>query len=130
MISSVYAALSALVIVWLSLRVINLRRTKKVRLGDGGEQELQIAIRAQGNATEYIPISVILLLLLELNHGHMVLIHIGGIALLVGRLIHARGLLTENLGYRVQGMQVTIFTIIGLALANLVYVLGNSLQLL
>ncbi|QPK63203.1 MAPEG family protein [Methylomonas sp. LL1] len=130
MISSVYAALSALVIVWLSLRVINLRRTKKVRLGDGGEQELQIAIRAQGNATEYIPISVILLLLLELNHGHMVLIHIGGIAVLVGRLIHARGLLTENLGYRVQGMQVTIFTIIGLALANLVYVLGNGLQLL
>jgi uncharacterized membrane protein YecN with MAPEG domain len=73
MISSFYAALLALLIVWLSLRVIKLRRTKKVRLGDGGEPELQTAIRAQGNATEYIPISLILLALLELNGAHAAL---------------------------------------------------------
>ncbi len=43
MISSLYAAMLALLIVWLSLRVIKLRREKKVRLGDGGEPELQAA---------------------------------------------------------------------------------------
>ncbi len=130
MISSLYAALSAFLIVWLSLRVITLRGSTKVSLGDGGESELQIAIRAQGNATEYIPISLILLFLLELNKAHVVLIHLGGIAILVGRLLHARGLITKQLGYRVLGMQITIFTLIGLAVANLAYVLYNTVFLL
>jgi len=130
MVSSLYAALSALLIVWLSLNVIALRRAKKVRLGDGDEPKLQIAIRAQGNATEYIPISLILLVLLELNDASIALIHFGGITIVIGRLVHARGLLTESLRYRILGMQITIFTIIGLALANLAYVVYSGLQTL
>lgn len=130
MISSLYAALSALLIVWLSFRVIKLRRAKKIRLGDGGEPELQIAIRAQGNATEYIPISLILLVLLELNGAHMALVHTGGIAILAGRLLHAKGLLTESLRYRVLGMQVTIYTLIGLGVANLAYAVYSGLRAL
>lgn len=130
MISSFYAAMLALLIVWLSLRVIKLRREKKVRLGDGDEPELQVAIRAQGNATEYVPISLILLVLLELSGGHVALVHSGGIAVLVGRILHARGLLTESLRYRILGMQVTIFTLIGLAVANLVYVVYSGLRAL
>ncbi len=127
MISSLYAAMLALLIVWLSLRVIKLRRINKVRFGDGGNTALQAAIRAQGNAIEYIPISLILLILLELSGAHSALIHLGGIAVLVGRLIHARGLLVESIPYRVLGMQLTIFTLIGLALANLAYALFSSL---
>jgi uncharacterized protein len=69
MVSSIYAGILALLIVWLSLNVIKLRRGNKVSLGDGGFPELQNAIRAQGNATEYIPISFILLILLELSGG-------------------------------------------------------------
>jgi len=130
MISSLYAALSAAVVVWLSLHVIKLRRIKKVRLGDGGEPELQAAIRAQGNATEYIPISLILLVLLELSGAHVALVHAGGIAILVGRLLHARGLLTDSLRYRVLGMQVTIYTIIGMALANFAVAVYGGLQAL
>lgn len=128
MISSLYAALLALLIVWLSLRVITMRRAQKVRLGDGGEPELQVAIRAHGNATEYIPVSLILLVLLELSGAYPALVHTGGIAVLAGRLLHARGLLTENLRYRILGMQVTIFTLIGLALANLGYAAYSGLR--
>jgi uncharacterized protein len=122
MISSLYAALLGLLIVWQSLRVIKLRQSKKVSLGDGGEAELQIAIRAQGNTTEYVPISLILLILLELGKAHVGLIHFGGIAILLGRLFHARGLLTGNVQFRVLGMQITLFTLIGLALANFAFV--------
>ncbi len=128
MISSLYAALLALLIVWLSLGVINLRRAKKVSLGDGGEPELQTAIRAQGNATEYIPISLILLALLELSGAHMAIVHFCGSAILAGRLLHAKGLLADNLRYRVLGMQVTIFTLVGLALANLAYAAHSGLS--
>lgn len=128
MISSFYASLLALWIVWLSFGVIKVRRAKKVRLGDGDDPELQRAIRAQGNATEYIPISLILLALLELNGAHMALVHLGGIAMLAGRLIHAKGLLTENLRYRVLGMQFTFFTLIALALLNLAYAALGGLR--
>lgn len=128
MISSLYAALLAILIVWLSLHVIKLRRAKKVSLGDGREPELRIAIRAQGNATEYIPISLILLVLLELNGAHSALVHSGGVAVLTGRLLHARGLLTESLRCRVLGMQITIFTLTVLAIANFAYALYSGLR--
>ena len=123
MISSIYAGILALLIVWLSLNVIKLRHSKKVILGDGGETDLQYAIRAQGNATEYIPISLILLVLLEISGAAVWLVHLGGIAIIVGRLLHAKGLLAQSLNYRILGMQFTFFTIIGLASINIAYAL-------
>lgn len=123
MVSSIYAGILALLIVYLSLNVIKLRRANKVILGDGGVAQLQNAIRAQGNATEYIPITLILLILLEFSGANVWFVHIGGIAIIVGRLAHAKGLLSENLRYRVLGMQVTFFTIIGLATTNIFYAL-------
>ncbi len=121
MITSIYAALSSFLIVLLSLNVVRLRLSGKVSLGDGGKPALQVAIRTQGNAIEYIPISLILLLLLELNKGNALMLHIGGIALLIGRSLHAYGLTTDNLKLRVLGMVFTFSNIIYLAIANLVY---------
>lgn len=123
MISALYAGILALLIVWLSFNVIKLRRANKVILGDGGVPQLQNAIRAQGNATEYIPITLILLILLELSGANVWFVHVGGIAIIMGRVIHAKGLLSESLRYRVLGMQMTFFTIIGLASANIFYTL-------
>ena len=121
MITSFYAPL-ACVIVWLSLRVIKLRRAHTVRLrGGGGVPELEVAIRAQGNATEYIPVSLVLLALLELGVGPAIPVHTAGIALLIARLLRARGLITNHLPLLILAMQVTIYTRIGLALASLGY---------
>ena len=121
MVSSIYAGILALLIVWLSLNVIKIRRAKKVILGDGGETDLKYAIRAQGNATEYIPISLLLLVLLELSGVNLWLVHLGGIAIVLGRLLHAKGLLAQSLRYRVLGMQFTLFTLIALASVNIAY---------
>ncbi len=123
MISAIYAAVAALLIVWLSFGVIKLRRAKKVRFGDGNDPALQVAVRAHGNATEYIPISLILLVLLEINGAAAALIHAGGSAILIGRVIHARGLLTTNMRWRVLGMQMTFATLVALALLDVVYAL-------
>jgi uncharacterized membrane protein YecN with MAPEG domain len=92
MISSIYAGILALLIVWLSLNVIKLRRSKKVILGDGGETDLHYAIRAQGNATEYIPISLILLVLLELSGVNIWLVHSCGIACCMLKVCLAKAL--------------------------------------
>lgn len=125
MISSIYAAVLALWILWLSLRVIKLRRKKKIRLGDGGDPELRAAIRIHGNAIEYIPIALILLFLLEMNGAGKVLINLAGVCLIIGRVFHYRALTLDNIRFRALGMQFTIFTIIALSLLNILYSVYN-----
>ena len=121
MISAMYASLGALLIIGLSLNVIKQRRANKVSIGDGDCQVLKIAMAAQSNAVEYIPIALILLFALEYNQANIILVHMFGVALIIARLIHATAISNENLKYRVLAMQITIFTIIGLAISNFIY---------
>ncbi|WP_417510791.1 MAPEG family protein [Methylophaga sp.] len=121
MITALYASLCALFIVKLSLGVIAVRRQHKIGLGDGGNEELQLAIRAQGNATEYIPITLILMLLLENIIVYNWMIHLAGITLLTGRIIHAIGIKNHDLKKRVLGMKITLYLIIALSILNIVY---------
>jgi len=118
-ITPLYASLLALFFVWLSLHVIKLRRRFQVRLGDGENNELRAAISAQANAAQYIPLALLLILMLELNQAHFLLLHLLGIMMLSGRLIHARGILKDQIPLRVKGMQLTVFTLIGGAVTNL-----------
>jgi uncharacterized membrane protein YecN with MAPEG domain len=117
--TSIYAGLSGLLLVYLALQTIKVRRANKVKLGDGDIFELQSAMRAHGNFAEYMPITIILLFLLEYNGMHYLVIHVLGMAFLIGRWIHAQGLLTDNLRKRGTGMSLTLNIIIGLALANM-----------
>jgi uncharacterized membrane protein YecN with MAPEG domain len=121
MVTSIYASLLALLIVGLSVAVIKLRRKNRVSVGDGGNEELQLAIRTHSNAVEYIPIALMLLLTLELNGAPKILIHILGATLLVGRILHAMGLPTKDFKKRVLGMQITIYLLIGLAILNILF---------
>lgn len=123
MITSIYASLAVLLIVRLSISVIKLRREYRISLGDGGNEELQLAIRTHANALEYIPITLLLLLMLELNGAPKILIHLLGLVLITGRIIHAIGLSGKDLQKRVLGMQITVFLLIGLAILNLVFLL-------
>lgn len=45
MITAVYAGLSALLMIWLAMRVIALRWEKRVKFGDGEQADLKLAIR-------------------------------------------------------------------------------------
>lgn len=121
MITALYASLCALLIVKLSLGVIAVRRKHKIGLGDGGNDELQAAIRAQGNATEYIPITLILMFLLENIVVYNWIIHLAGITLLTGRIIHAIGIRNQDIKKRVLGMKITLYLIIALSILNIVY---------
>ena len=126
MITSLYASLSALLIVRLSLSVIKLRRKNRISVGDGGIEELQLAIRTHSNAVEYIPIALLLLLTLELNGAPKILIHLLGATLLIGRIIHAIGVPAKNLRKRILGMQITIYLLIALALLNILFLFFNE----
>jgi uncharacterized membrane protein YecN with MAPEG domain len=63
----------------------------------------------------------VLLFALEYNNANNLIVHLLGLSLITGRIIHAKAILSSSLKIRVLGMQITIFTIIGLAVINFVY---------
>lgn len=92
-ITLLYAALLTLVLLGLSTRVVLLRRRHHVGLGAGSHADLERAIRAQANFCEYVPITLVLLVLLEFSAtlpGWV--LHALGLGLVAGRIAHGIGL--------------------------------------
>lgn len=123
-VTAITAAILGLIFFHLSMNVIDFRRQHRVSLGSGGHDDLERAMRAQGNFAEYVPISLILMACLELNAAPWWLVAATGIALIVGRLLHAKGIKEPppNFGLRVLGMKFTFFNLIALAALNLGWV--------
>lgn len=94
-ITGIYAAIAALLIVFLAVRVTLRRRAIKVGIGNGGDAILARRIRAHANAAEYVPLALLLLLILELNQTQPMLLHLFGCLLIAGRLLHGFGLSTS-----------------------------------
>ena len=121
LITSIIVAILTIIFIRLSFAVIGLRRKNKVGLGSGGHEDLERAIRTQANFAEYIPLGVILIACLELNGAPWWLVAIPGVSLIIGRLIHAKGMNTPppDFSKRVLGMKFTFFTLIAVVVLNL-----------
>ena len=87
-----WVGLHLILLLVLSVLVVRQRRKHQVPLGDGGVPELAQAIRAFGNATEYVPTALIGLVALAAVGAMPALVHMAGATLFVGRLAHAWGL--------------------------------------
>jgi uncharacterized membrane protein YecN with MAPEG domain len=117
-ITGLYAALVALLVMVLAVRVVLRRRSAKVGLGDGNNPDLLQCIRVHANAVEYVPLYLLLMLILELNQTLPILIHVFGIVLVVARLLHAWGV-SRHSGIspgRALGAGLTVLMIILMAL--------------
>jgi len=130
LVTSIIASFLTMIFIRLSFAVIKLRRKNKVGLGSGGHEELERAIRAQANFAEYVPIGVILIACLELNGVPWWALVIPGLTLIVGRILHARGINTPppDFSKRVLGMKFTFFSLIGLVVSNLGWSLYKVLE--
>jgi uncharacterized membrane protein YecN with MAPEG domain len=91
-ITALYAALCALIVLALAVRIMIMRFRSRTGIGDGGDSRLARAIRIHGNAIEYVPIALVLLLVAELDGARPALLHGCGIVLVVARIAHALGL--------------------------------------
>jgi uncharacterized membrane protein YecN with MAPEG domain len=120
-VTSFIASVLTVIFIKLSFAVIGLRRKNKVALGDGGKEDLERAIRAQGNFAEYVPFGLILLACLELNGAPWWWVATPGIGLIIGRLIHAKGINVPppDFSKRVIGMKFTFYTLISLVILNI-----------
>lgn len=124
-ITSLYAGLLALIFLALSSRVIVFRRGNQVSLGDGESKDLRQRNRAHGNFAEYAPLGLILLACVELQGAPALVVHILGLMLFLGRLLHAIAFWVHPMimKFRVYGMLLTLFMFLFAAVG----LIGHSL---
>lgn len=113
MITALYASLLAIWLVFLSFRVIALRGSPVfafMNINTDDEEMLQRAIRAHGNLTEYAPIMLILIYLLEQSSAEASMLHALGLVFLVGRLMHGIcfGFMRSSMPLRIGGTVLTL----------------------
>jgi uncharacterized membrane protein YecN with MAPEG domain len=103
-ITALYAALQAIVSIVLVAPIGRLRSATNVSLGSGGNPALEVAIRRHANWTEYVPFTLLLIALLELNGSSAGLLHGLGAGLLVARVLHPLGLKHDDMRVPLRGI--------------------------
>lgn len=108
-VTALYAGALGVLLVYLSMRVVNLRKSLQVSTGNGGHAALELAARVQGNCAEYAPIGLLLLALTEAQGAPSLAVHALGLMLLAGRILHfiGYGRTPGNLSLRIAGMVLT-----------------------
>lgn len=91
-ITALYAGILGFISLALAGLVVRARASENVIFGDGGSVVVLQRIRVHGNFTEYVPLALLLLLVLELNGASPLVMNSLGAALVIGRLLHAFGL--------------------------------------
>jgi len=90
--AALWVGLHLILLLVLSVLVVRQRRKHEVVFGDGGVPELAQAVRAFGNATEYVPAGLIAIAVLAMSGAAPMVVHLTGFTLLAGRSAHAIGL--------------------------------------
>lgn len=111
-ITSLLTGFAALFLVLLSFPVANHRRANKLSAGDGGDEKFNRLIRAQANFTEYTPIALIAIALLEMNGFPQMWVCGFAATLAAARVLHAIGLIWNVLIGRMLGAILTFLTLI------------------
>lgn len=126
-VTSLYAALLLLLLLALAINVVRWRRQAQIALGDGGNKDLQRAIRAHGNAIEHIPVVLVGLALLESGGAASVALHGYGALFFIARVMHPLGLMRKPSvnASRQLGVLFTWLVMLAMAVHLLVMVAGS-----
>ncbi|SFD45220.1 hypothetical protein SAMN04488523_10117 [Sulfitobacter brevis] len=124
-VTPIYAALLVALFLYLTFRVIAYRRANTLSLGDYGDKNLLKRMRAQANFIEVTPLALILLLISELQGAPALALHILGLLLLAGRLLHALGFAAtpQKIFLRQLGMLLNMVMLVFAALGILAHAL-------
>lgn len=121
MITSLYTGLLGLLFFLISIETIRARRTKKISLGTGLNNEIQHLVSAHSNFSAYVPFFLLALGFCEFSRLFpMVLLHALGLVFFLGRVLHFLSMRTESMDFqkRVAGMMMTLFPLIFVSLMN------------
>jgi uncharacterized membrane protein YecN with MAPEG domain len=116
----------ALLFIALSIKVVSLRKKHHVSIGTANHNDLEMAVRAHGNFSEYTPIMLIISFIAEANQVSGVPLSLLMLFFIVGRFMHAYSFLystTSHLKIRIASMMLTFISITLVSLINLAYIL-------
>lgn len=122
-VTALYGGLTSLLILYLAYRVTMYRKSNRIGMGDNGDKSLSVLIRAHANAVEYAPISLLLLLIAELNGLGSFPLHLFGGLIFASRLSHAYGFIRSQGGAhpgRVGGIAVNWLVMVSLGVIDIV----------
>lgn len=90
-----------LIAIWLILwtRVSGARSSLNISFGDGGNLALLQKIRQHGNFIEWVPFTLLLMMLAEAQGTASPWLHAAGALLVIGRIAHPFGLKPDNAGH-------------------------------
>lgn len=106
----------ALINLWLSIRIGQIRRSARVSIGDGGDDALIRRMRAQANFVENAPFVLALVGLLEFSAGTSIWLWIAAGAFLIARVAHAIGMDGRAGQARMIGTGVTMLLLLALGI--------------
>jgi uncharacterized membrane protein YecN with MAPEG domain len=120
MITPIFAAFAACFLVYLSYRVIKIRKAHSVSVGTAGDPALERAVRNHGNFIEYAPLTLLMLAMVEYIGLAAWAVWVLGIMFVASRLIHFAGFRSKEAPgvFRVVGMALTFTTLISLAVIS------------
>ena len=87
-----YVGLNTLILLTLAILTVRTRVQTRTDIGTGDNVAMIKAVRAHGNAAEYVPLALILIGALEMSGAARPLLHGLGIGLTASRLAHAQGI--------------------------------------
>jgi uncharacterized membrane protein YecN with MAPEG domain len=124
--AALWVGLHLILLLVLSMLVVRQRQKHKVALGDGGIPELARVGRAFANATEYVPAGLIAITVLAVLETPPLAIHVIGLLLFTGRVIHAVGLSNSGAASipRAVGVLLTWIAYVFAAVALLFYAIA------
>lgn len=113
-ITASYAAILAFFFVAMSFYVIITRAKTDILVGHADNQRMLVAMRRHGNMTEYVPFALLMMGLAEMTGLGATWLHVCGIVLVAGRIVHPFGVKEENspLAPRVAGVLATVAAIL------------------
>ncbi|SFL87443.1 MAPEG family protein [Marinobacter zhejiangensis] len=124
-VTAVFASVCTLLLIILSFRVATFRIKYRKGLGVNDDRDFEVAVRTQANLVEYAPITLVLMAIGELNGVTLEWIYGLGMTFVIGRLLHAWGMVNGRGGAhkaRFVGILLTWLAMLALAIAVLLNV--------
>jgi uncharacterized membrane protein YecN with MAPEG domain len=103
-ITALYTGVLGLMSIAVALPAGKMRTEKGISVGDGGDIDLTLAMRRHANFVEFVPLTLILIGLLEMNGVPNLAIHAFGALLVVFRICHAVGFKADSLSNPLRGI--------------------------
>jgi uncharacterized membrane protein YecN with MAPEG domain len=116
-------AILLFIFIALSINAAFTRRKSGLAVGEGDNETLLRAVRAHGNFTEFTPMFLISLIVVDQLSKNCDYVRILGLLFIIGRISHALSMFLKKGILRVIGMMLTLIPLISNLIYSLIFIL-------